>query len=232
MSKFLFVTGTDTGVGKTFVTSCLIRGLNIQRVDYRICKPIESGIDEGAISDGEIYARLSGRPLSEVGPIRLRVPAAPTVAAAVEGRTITWSEVVTHLELLAEASPLVVVEGVGGPLVPLTENKTFADLALQLDAAVLVVVGSKLGAINHSSLTFECLFRRGLPTLGYVFNEPFPDDAAKYPDAQETNRQQILAAAKCYNLPELGYFPFVEDDALVVESSSALATAVTRGLSS
>lgn len=209
--KILFVTGTDTGVGKTTVSCALVSALAGRGIDVDVAKPVETGClkdERGELvpEDGVRLHEASGRrsALAEVVPLRFAVPAAPTVAAAAVGEQINTGELVSFLRRRAQGCRLLVVEGAGGLLVPIAYNFSFADLAAALEATTLVVVGSKLGAINHAALTFEVLKGRALPAAGYVLNECFPPQAAGQA-ALATNRDEIRTVLSYYGAEELGY---------------------------
>ena len=136
------------------------------------------------------------------------------MAAEAEGDPVAWSEVLDFVKEAKEAGRILVVEGAGGLLVPITSEKSFADLALALSLPVVVVVGSRLGAINQALLTFEVLRAKNIPTLGYVYNEVFAPKALEPKSgtstivtADETNRDLLLRVAKPYEINELASIP-------------------------
>jgi len=162
----LFVTGTDTGVGKTTVCSAILRA------HPRACyvKPVETGTENG--DSGEAKAILSrvARDLPIFVPYLFKTPVAPLVAQELEGREISIPRILELVEELSRTYDPVIVEGAGGILVPITPRITYLELALMLKAEVVVVVGNRLGCINHTLLTFEVLRRRGVPTRGWILN--------------------------------------------------------------
>lgn len=184
----VFVTGTDTGVGKTLVSAWLARGW---RAEY--WKPIQTGIAEGL--DADTVARLAGVPVHP-GRWLLRAPLSPHLAARHEGVAITLDDFV----LPRTARPLV-VEGAGGVLVPLDESgTTMAALMARLGLPVVVVARGGLGTINHTLLTLEALRGRGLEPAGVVLNGPLGEGNLS---AIETfGRVPVLGA-----LPPLGAAP-------------------------
>ena len=158
----LFVTGTDTGVGKTVVCAILTAGL---RAVY--WKPVQSGLEEGA--DTAWVRRATGLPDSHFAPetYRLQRPLSPHAAAALEGVRIELEQF--HPPELARSAPLV-VEGAGGIMVPLNDQHTMLDLMKRLGFPVLLVARSTLGTINHTLLSLEQMRRHGLEVVGVVLN--------------------------------------------------------------
>jgi len=166
----LFVTGTDTGVGKTVVACALVRALRAAGHDAGAMKPAETGVGPEGPLDALALAEAAGGadPLDDVCPQRFALPAAPTVAAAAEGRGVDLAAIRAAFERLRHRHELVVVEGAGGLLVPLAEGTRMADLARELALPVLVVARAALGTINHTLLTLEAAASRGLTLAGVV----------------------------------------------------------------
>jgi dethiobiotin synthetase len=164
----LFITGTDTNAGKTFVTALLTRALRGRGFETIALKPLCSG----ERSDVEILQAASDHRLSldETNPVWLREPAAPLVAARLENRTISLDPLVAWFRALSEKHPSLLVEGAGGWLVPITPTRTIADFAARLALPVVVVVANRLGCINHTLLTLESIRARGLHCPGIVLN--------------------------------------------------------------
>lgn len=166
MFRGVFVTGTDTGIGKTVVSAALLHGLR-SRIGVRYWKPVQTGIEQD--DDTRTVAWLAGcqpRELFAAG-IRLPRPLSPHLAARLDGRVIALDDLVT----LASAQPpgeLWVVEGAGGVLVPLNDTQLMVDLAAALALPVVVVARTTLGTINHTLLTIEALRRRALAVAGVV----------------------------------------------------------------
>jgi dethiobiotin synthetase len=180
-----FITGTDTGVGKTFVTALLIRALRAKGVDAVGFKPICCG----GRDDAEILrsASADALTLNEVNPVWLRTPAAPYVAAMIENRIIDLALIREVYAELRSRHAAVLVEGVGGWLVPILHGYLVADLARDLDLPAIVVVANRLGALNHAALTFENMRHRGSSCLGLIMNEmPGPGEPAT--DIESTAR--------------------------------------------
>ena len=164
----LFLTGTDTNVGKTYVAAMLVRALRKSGVDCVGLKPICCG-DRG---DGEaLHAACdSAIPLNDVNPVWLRTPAAPYTAAMIENRAIDLALIrETFVRLRAEHSSLI-VEGVGGWRVPIARDFFISDLAKEFALPVAVVVANKLGALNHALLTVESVRASGCECAGVILN--------------------------------------------------------------
>ena len=162
----VFVTGTDTGVGKTVVSSLLVASLRLAtRTGY--WKPVQTGIeDDDDTREVRRLARCTDTEILDAG-IRLPRPLSPHLSARYAGRTIAMSELLRVGELL-DSDRFWVVEGAGGLLVPLNDRETMADLIAALQAPVLIAARSSLGTINHTLLTLEGLRRRSLPVCGVV----------------------------------------------------------------
>lgn len=196
MTRGFLVTGTDTGVGKTLVSALICRA----RPGATYVKPTQTGLAQDS-ADAEIVAKLSGAATRQ-GP-GLPEPLAPAVAAEREGRAIT------RAELLAPFSGLddVVGEGAGGLLVELgTDGTTLADLALDLDLPLVVVARPSLGTLNHTRLTCEAAWARGIRLAGIVVSG-YPQDAGV---AEETNLVQLGRIA-----PVLDVVPWLPPDSLL-----------------
>ena len=183
----VFVAGTDTGVGKTTVACGLAAALAARGQRVGVFKPVETGCSRGPDAQwrGEDAARLAffadcDSPATDVCPYALPEPLAPALAARRAGVRIDLDVLVAAHARIAAAHDLTLVEGAGGLLVPLTDSLTFADLAVRLQLPVVLVVGSRLGAINHALLTVRCIRALGLRWLGYVINffAPADDDLA------------------------------------------------------
>jgi dethiobiotin synthetase len=184
----LFLTGTDTGVGKTHVAALLVRGLRATGVDAVGMKPICCGPRD----DAEIlHAAADGAiPLAEVNPVWLRPPAAPYVAAMIEERAIDLALIRETFQRLAATHHSLLLEGVGGWQVPITREYFVSDLAAECALPVAVVVANKLGALNHTLLTVAAIRARGLTCAGLILNHCTPPAAT--PDVAETTNRAVL----------------------------------------
>ncbi len=189
-----FVTGTDTGVGKTYVTARLIRRLRAGGLDTVGFKPICCGSRE----DAEILRAAADDVLSlnEVNPVWLRTPAAPYTAALIENRPIDLALVRETFDGLRTRHGSMLVEGVGGWLVPIQTDYTVADLAREIGWPVIVVVKNRLGALNHAALTISQVRSAGLTVAGLIVNDG-PAAAAPEEDAEtiaKTTNRSVLEA--------------------------------------
>jgi dethiobiotin synthetase len=187
----LFVTATDTGVGKTEVACGLVRGWRARGLDVGAMKPAQSGVGPGEPTDAERLAAAAGEgdPLELVCPYSFAAPLAPAVAARLEGRAISMELLLGAARALSERHAALVVEGAGGLLTPLTERETYADLAVALGLPTLVVARAGLGTVNHTALTCEALGARGLRVLGVVLNRTSAGDDESVPhNAAEIER--------------------------------------------
>ncbi len=171
-----FITGTDTEIGKTLVTSTLLYALGQQGVRAAGMKPVAAGAE---LHDGVWHNEDADRiadaasvevPRELVTPYLLREPAAPHIVAAQEGIVIDLAHIRSCYDRVAGMADAVVVEGVGGFRVPLSDRYDTADLAQQLGLPVILVVGLRLGCINHALLTADAIAARGLTLAGWVGN--------------------------------------------------------------
>ena len=177
----LFVTGTDTGVGKTVVACALAEQLRARGVDVGVMKPIETGVGSQGPLDAIALAEAADvRDAMElICPIRLALPAAPAVAADAEQRDIDLAAIRAAFDTLQSRHECVIVEGAGGLLVPIRASFTMADLARDLALPLLVVARGRLGTVNHTLLTLEVAAGRGLPVAGVVLSHgPIPLSSA------------------------------------------------------
>jgi dethiobiotin synthetase len=160
----LFVTGTDTHVGKTFVACALIAALRARGLRVAVMKPIETGVREQP--DDALALRSAAAdpaPLDTICPIRLRAPLAPSVAARLEGRTIDPDDLARRIKARAADADLLLVESAGGLLVPIAGTFTMADLASRRALPVLIVGANRLGTVNHMALTARVAASLGRP---------------------------------------------------------------------
>jgi dethiobiotin synthetase len=184
--KGLFVTGTDTGVGKTMVAAGLVKVARNSGLRAVAVKPVETGC---MVRDGELYpedgsflhqASEGDLTLDECVPFRFALSASPARAAAMVGSTLHVADLKEHVLALAEDADLIVVEGAGGLMVPIQGSFMMLDLIELLNFPTIIVARSGLGTINHSLLTLHALKQRGLETLGIVLScsspEPGPEE--------------------------------------------------------
>lgn len=163
LPKTIFVTGTDTGIGKTVVSAMLTAGL-----EASYWKPIQSGLQEE--TDTEFVRRVTEAPEEHILEERYRLtePLSPHASAAIDGVNIHLQD----FNLPAFQTDHLIVEGAGGLLVPMNEQDMIIDLIAQLGAPVLLVVRSELGTLNHTFLSLEALRTRDIPILGVIMNGP------------------------------------------------------------
>jgi dethiobiotin synthetase len=194
-----FVTGTDTDAGKTYVTVLLTRSLRKAGFDTVAMKPVSCGEPE----DSRRLRAAAGNELSlgEVTPVSYAAPLAPIEAARLEGRTFDPEEVLPVYRRLRSTHRSLLVEGVGGWLVPLSPGYTSADLAKAMNLPVLLVVRNRLGALNHALLTVESIRHHGLSCGGIVLNN-HPADHGDH--AREGNRRLLPTLTDVPILFEIG----------------------------
>lgn len=206
----IFVTGTDTGAGKTLVSTAILAALSRRGLRVAALKPVETGCRrEGSILVGEDCEKLaaasrSGQTPGDVAAYLFPEPAAPLVSAEAEGVTIDRDVVRAKYDEIAANADFVLVESAGGLMVPLADGWTTRDLAHELGYPGLVVVASKLGCINHALLSLEGMRSAGIPVAGYVVNE-VPTHGA-YPLAVATNRDILRRFA---DAKEVGAMPML-----------------------
>lgn len=207
MGKGLFITGTDTGVGKTFFACALAGYLKALGCRVGVMKPAETGCDPGdgklAPQDALALKTASGCevPLEKICPYQFAEPLAPSVAAEREGRRIDIDRLLDTYEEISSAHDITVVEGAGGLMVPLLPSYTFADFARVAKLPLVIVAANKLGVINHLLLSLGHASCRGIRVLGYVLNhlEETPSLAA------QTNREALFSLTGISCLAELPY---------------------------
>lgn len=177
--KTFFVTGTGTGVGKTYVTASLVRALRAQGRNVDAIKPVVSGFDEASPegSDPAVLLDALSEPLTpaalaRVSLFRFRAPLSPDMAAAREGRTLSLEPLVRFCgKAMARPVDVLFIEGVGGAFVPLSERETVADWISALDVPALVVAGSYLGTLSHTLATVKALRACRVTVHGVVVSE-------------------------------------------------------------
>jgi dethiobiotin synthetase len=190
----LFVTATDTEVGKTVITGAIANYFLRQGARVAVSKPVATGCvhrREGWVSeDAEFLASCADArfPLDLICPQRYREPLAPAVAADRAKQPLDWSAIDRSLKLMTRESDVIVVEGIGGILVPIDQQYTTLDIARWLKLSAVVVARPNLGTINHTLMTLEMLRRAGVAIAGVVINR-YPAESASV--AEETNPRYI-----------------------------------------
>lgn len=172
MGKGFFVTGTDTGIGKTTVSCALLRAFAAQGKKVAGMKPIAAGSENGQWPDVELLFTASNVNVArqQINPYAFDPPISPHLAAQRAGTEIDLSVIHCAYRELSAAADIVIVEGVGGFLVPVNRHQTGADLAKTLNLPVILVVGMRLGCLNHALLTAQAIKAVGLPLAGWVAN--------------------------------------------------------------
>jgi dethiobiotin synthetase len=170
--KAFFIVGTDTEVGKTFQAALLARELARRGVRVGVYKPVASGVTEQEPGDAELLREASGVdwPLEHVCPQQFAAPLAPPIAAELEGRRVDSQLLRDGAQWWTGKCDLLIVEGAGGGLSPISDSETVLDLVQQLGMPVILVAANRLGVVNHCLLTIEALRARQIPLLGIVLN--------------------------------------------------------------
>ena len=206
----IFITGTDTEIGKTVVAGGLAAALKAARVDVGVMKPIASGGIEHKgriVSEDAIFLKHAAHvddALDLINPICLRHPLAPSVAAEIEGVSIDLRQIDKAFAELCQRHEFIVVEGVGGIAVPICEEMLVADMAQRFQLPLLIVARPNLGTINHTVLTVEFARSYTLEICGIVLNASQEESKGL---AEETNPKEL---ARLTDLPILGTVPFDE----------------------
>jgi len=200
MKRTIFITGTDTGAGKTVLTALLVRFLRERGVNAVALKPICSGGRDDARA---LRAAMNNAlPLDEINPWHFRAPLAPLLAARRERKHVHLSEVLAHVRAMQKCFDVLLVEGAGGLLSPLGENFDSGDLIAALGVSPLIVAPNRLGSVNHILLTLEALPRSATANARVVLMSPPKQDAATSANAK------LLAgffdAKRIFTLPWLG----------------------------
>lgn len=210
MRKGIFITGTDTGVGKTLLSGALASALRGRGMNVGVMKPVESGCKRSTGSlipaDALFLKELSGSndDIDLINPYRLEHPLAPATAAEMEGVKIELKKIEEAYDRMEKNHDLMLVEGAGGLLVPLGDALLVTDLIKFLRLPALVIARSSLGTINHTLLTLKTAETSGIEVSGVIINHVTPHIGL----AEETCLSSIQ---KFTSIPILGVFPFVED---------------------
>ena len=212
MTRTLFVTGTDTGVGKTAISCALLDAARQAGLRTAAIKPIAAGCDAaGHNEDALELMQWMTEPLEyeQVNPVALSAAIAPHIAAQQEGRSVQVSRLAGLCRgVMSAGADFVLIEGAGGWRVPVNARETLADLAVQLRVGVVLVVGMRLGCINHALLTAEAIARDGLELVGWVANQP-GEAMPSYRENLDT-LQRRLAAPLVGEVPLLQPFDAAE----------------------
>ncbi|MFC5649948.1 dethiobiotin synthase [Paenibacillus solisilvae] len=207
----LFITGTDTEVGKTVVTAAIAAALRAEGRNAGVWKPIQSGAVPGSgATDAERLLQYTGidEQPEAVAPFSYEAPLAPLLAAKHAGETLSLQELVAAGLPLIKRYELLLVEGAGGAAVPLTDDALVADLISELRIPALIVARSCLGTINHTLLTAAFLQQRGIPVVGFIMNDGASSEQRNDPSTH-SNAELIerYSGLKC-----LGRFPSLNEE--------------------
>jgi len=225
-----FVTGTDTGVGKTLVACAIVRGLRRRGLDVGVMKPVETGVGAAGPLDARALREAAGvdDPLEDVCPQRFALPAAPAVSAVHEGSAVDLAQLDAAFERLAAHHEYLLVEGAGGLLVPVTAELSMAGLAARWELPLIVVARARLGTINHTRLTLEVARGRGLAIAGLVLSHAdgptSPADAANLRALREDPGVRLLG-----EIPPLAPGALPPDDALDLAGLATEVGPAARG---
>ena len=209
MNHGVFITGTDTGVGKTLVTAAFALHLKKRGLTVGVMKPIETGVSRGRETQSDA-ARLraimeSEEPAGAICPYPFELPVAPLAAAQAEGQTINPDTIKKVYRLLSSRYDCMVVEGIGGVHVPVTNSSNVMDLIKRLRLSVVVVGRSGLGGINHALLTIEALRRKHIHIVALVLNRTHSVRSAL---ARVQERSTIEILRRQADVPVLGPLPY------------------------
>jgi dethiobiotin synthetase len=207
MSKSWFVTGTDTGVGKTAISCGLLASAAGHGLRTAAVKPVAAGCDANGQNEDALHLQAAmTEPLdySQINPVALEAAIAPHIAAGLEAKSLQASRLAGLCRgvMLGDAD-FVLIEGAGGWRVPINPRETLADLAMELRLRVIMVVGMRLGCINHALLTAEAIRRDGLHLAAWVANQPGP--------RMDRHDENLETLVQLLPAPLLGDVPFLPD---------------------
>lgn len=213
ISKSLFITGTDTGVGKTIVSGAIAGYLKSQKVNVGVMKPAESGClpdpknSKTLIRSDTLFLKKmakAGDMIDLINPYYFEAPLAPAIAAELEKKEISIDKILSCFQVLLKFHPTLLVEGAGGLFVPLTRQKMMIDLIQLLQLPVLLVARAGLGTINHTLLSIEALQHRKIKIAGVVLNHSSAE-------TDLSSKYNLETLKKNTDVPIWGEFPFVKD---------------------
>lgn len=210
MKKRFFVTGTDTDAGKTFISVLMLEALRQRGLSTLALKPLAAGCDmmEGELRNDDALKLREAMTVElsyqQVNPIALKSAIAPHIAAEEEGRALSVDRLAGLIRgAMMTPADVTLVEGAGGWLVPLNSRETLANLVKELEIPVILVVGVRLGCLNHALLTAQAVAAAGLPMVGWVANCIDPE-AARVPENIQTLKNMLP-------VPCLGIIPYAPD---------------------
>jgi dethiobiotin synthetase len=206
MADTWFVTGTDTEVGKTAVSCALLAAAAREGMSTAAVKPVAAGCDEQGRNEDAVQlmaAMTENLDYEQVNPVALKAAIAPHIAAEQEGRRLQASRLAGLCRgVMLGGADFVLIEGAGGWRVPIGPRETLADLAQQLQVGVILVVGMRLGCINHALLSAEAIRRDGLELAGWVANQPG--------ERMSCHRENLDTLCRLLPAPLLGEVPFLD----------------------
>ena len=226
--KGIFVTGTDTDVGKTVIACALIRGLTSLGLRVAVMKPVASGSVRTTAGlrnpDAVALAQAANVTLAyeDINPYCFEPAISPHIAAKDAGISVDIDKIRRDYVALADSADWVVVEGAGGWLSPLSDRQTMADLAWALGIPALLVVGLKLGCLNHAQLTQLAIEARGVNFAGWIANHAEPPMARV--------AENLAALERLIGAPPLGHVPYSPGDTSTLVLREAAARLVGSGL--
>lgn len=203
MNPAYFLTGTDTEIGKTFITCALLHRARLDGLSAAGLKPVAAGTDAVGLNDDVEAIRAASNielPREIINPYCFAPAIAPHIAAAEAGVFIEFGKIIAACQQARQQADFSIVEGVGGFCVPLGDDRSAADLAVALDLPVILVVGLRLGCINHALLTAEAIAARGLTLTGWVANRIDP--------AMARSAENLATLEKLLPAPLLGVVPY------------------------
>ena len=210
MEYGVFVTGTDTGVGKTLVTTALASALVRSGYNVGVMKPIETGLSSSTdVRSDAVRLRVGARShdaLTEVRPYGFRRSLAPLAAARLEKRTITLPTIMRAFRRVSPRHEVLLVQGIGGVYVPISSSLNVSDLIHHLKLPAIVVGRAALGGVNHALLTLAALRRRNIPLLALALNRTFPLHTAI---AQAQERSTVRLLRRYAGVPVIGPLPYL-----------------------
>ncbi len=205
MSKTWFVTGTDTSAGKTAVSCGLLLAAARAGLRTAAVKPVAAGCDAAGQNEDALLLQASmteALHYSQVNPVALHAAVAPHIAASIEGKRLQAGRLASLCRrVMRGTADFVLIEGAGGWRVPINSRETMADVAIELRVPVILVVGMRLGCINHALLTAEAIRRDGLELVAWVANQPGP--------RMDHHEENVETLRQLLPMPLLGVIPFL-----------------------
>lgn len=201
MRRAIFVTATDTDIGKTVIASAIALGIMGRGINCGVMKPVQCAGNDASVLKTISQAEDS---LEVINPFFFRRPLSPHLAAGLEGQRISIRKIMRCYQMLIERHEFLVVEGAGGLLVPVSEKFLIADMIKELNLEIVIVAKAGLGTINHTLLTIEAAERRGIGVIGVIFNQ---NSKGPITVCEKDNPLIIHKVSKIRNL---GFVPFLQ----------------------